>query len=368
MKPVTLSTLRVASRLLSTVLASAALALGCQDHSAPTSAVPDGPRFVVSDPRFLLPNDWGATAGYKLIRLNIGGLESYAVDINNDDAVAGGAYRDGTFEAFVWKDGAVEFLGTLGGDFSFAFAINDGGAVTGVSSTAAGEYHAFIWTPERGMEDIGAGEGWGINQDEVVVGFSGSTAFRWTAATGMVELPALPGGYDSFAFDINGAGIAVGSSADATGRHAVRWDAGNVPEDLGTLGGYYSQARAIADNGTIVGTSSTEAYLKSFRWTPSAGMEPLSGPGVAGEAVGVSAAGAVGGSFRFNPPPRRPGTVPPNYETQCLWPPNGGCRPIANFNGALSALNDSGVITGVVSTQGPYGFEAVIWRPRAVQP
>jgi len=350
-------------RPLMLVLTSAAVALACQDHSTPTSAVPDGAHFAVSDPRFLLPNDAGATAGYEVIRLDMGGLESYAVDINNQSAVAGGAYRDGTFEAFVWKNGTLEFLGTLGGEFSFANAISDAGAVTGVSSTAAGEYHAFIWRPARGMEDIGAGEGWGINADEVVVGFSGSTAFRWTAATGMVELPALPGGYDSFAFDINNAGVAVGSSADATGRHAVRWVTdGSAPQDLGTLGGDYSQARAIADNGVIVGTSTTASYLAAFRWTPSAGMEPLSGPGVAGQAVGVSAAGAVGGRFRFNPPPHRPGTVPPNYETQCLWPSDGGCRPIAKFNGALSAINDSGVIAGVLETAGPYGFAAVLWR------
>ena len=47
-------------------------------------------------------------------------------------------------------------LGTLGGDYSYAFGINDAGQVVGYSDTAAGIPHAFITGPNGvGMTDLG---------------------------------------------------------------------------------------------------------------------------------------------------------------------------------------------------------------------
>ena len=46
-------------------------------------------------------------------------------------------------------------LGTLGGDYSFAYGINDAGQVVGYSDTAAGDQHAFITGPNGvGMTDL----------------------------------------------------------------------------------------------------------------------------------------------------------------------------------------------------------------------
>jgi len=36
-------------------------------------------------------------------------------------------------------------LGTLGGNWSYAFGINDRGQVVGYGQTASGEIHAFMW-------------------------------------------------------------------------------------------------------------------------------------------------------------------------------------------------------------------------------
>ncbi|MCJ7546657.1 MAG: HAF repeat-containing protein, partial [Deltaproteobacteria bacterium] len=81
-----------------------------------------------------------------------------------------------TTRAFLWTaEGGMVDIGTLGGTWSRASAINDLGQVAGGSKTASGEYHAFLWTAEGGMLDIGTlggtwGDAWCINNQGQVVG------------------------------------------------------------------------------------------------------------------------------------------------------------------------------------------------------
>src|SRR5262245_1298468 len=54
-------------------------------------------------------------------------------------------------------------LGTLGGFSSLASAVSTSGHIVGMSQTAAGAWHAFLWTPSGGMVDLGTlggGETW----------------------------------------------------------------------------------------------------------------------------------------------------------------------------------------------------------------
>jgi probable HAF family extracellular repeat protein len=58
--------------------------------------------------------------------------------------------------AVMWQNGMMSNLGTLGGDSSYAFGINNNGQIVGNSKTASGEWHVFLW--ENGaMTDLGQG-------------------------------------------------------------------------------------------------------------------------------------------------------------------------------------------------------------------
>ena len=149
-------------------------------------------------------------------------------------------------------------LGTLGGAWSQAFAINDAGQVVGLSETADGFPRAF----------------------------------SWTASSGMVDLGTL-GGTWSEAYFVNAAGHVIGTSETADGaQHAFSWIDGTL-HDLGTLGGPFSEPRAVNASGQVVGGSETsDGSFRAFIWTPGGQMVDL---GVVGYALAISDTGQVVG-------------------------------------------------------------------------
>ncbi|HEV8254721.1 MAG TPA: HAF repeat-containing protein, partial [Vicinamibacteria bacterium] len=78
-----------------------------------------------------------------------GGSYSYAYAINPAGEVAGYSYTTGNRElhAFLWRDGAMIDLGTLGSSSSFALGINPRGEVVGYSFiNGNASAHATLWT------------------------------------------------------------------------------------------------------------------------------------------------------------------------------------------------------------------------------
>jgi probable HAF family extracellular repeat protein len=76
--------------------------------------------------------------------------------LNDRDQVTGTSETAaGQLHAFLWSNGRMRDLGTLGGSSSYGYGINDRGEVVGVSETATGTRSAFLWRDGK-MTDIGA--------------------------------------------------------------------------------------------------------------------------------------------------------------------------------------------------------------------
>jgi probable HAF family extracellular repeat protein len=122
-------------------------------------------------------------------------------------------------------------LGTLGGDTSAAYGINDGGVVVGYSDTAGdATTHAFRQSGAGAMVDLNTvivsgpamnlREAWGINSAGSMVGWAGDNgsphAFILTAAGTVKEIGPLPGMGTAEARAINDLGHVTGFSGDGT--------------------------------------------------------------------------------------------------------------------------------------------------------
>ena len=150
--------------------------------------------------------------------------------------------------AVVWRNGQIANLGTLGGNESWSFGINDSGQVIGMSLNAIPDPYSIY--------------------DFTIFGSTLGTqtrAFLWQKGS-MKDLGTL-GGPDAWPFFINQFGQIAGNSYTNTSPNASTgfptldpflWTKGKM-QDLGTLGGVVGFVQAMNDLGEVVGGSSIAA-------------------------------------------------------------------------------------------------------------
>lgn len=199
---------------------------------------------------------------------------------------------------FVWENGVMQELPTLGGNHGFATGVNNRGQIVGWAETTVHDptctgvqvlqFRAVMWEPGNGTKQ---------------------------------ELPPLHGDSTSAATAINDSGQAVGISGDCdqavgrfSARHAVLWDHG-TPAEIPNLGGKtWHTPMDINQRGDVVGFSNPpgpgdpegEFIAHAFLWTKGSAHahdigtldgDPLSEAfaiNTRGQVVGVSFGGAAG--------------------------------------------------------------------------
>jgi probable HAF family extracellular repeat protein len=186
----------------------------------------------------------------------LGGADTLEYAQNDLGQITGVSYTNSTVDPgtgyptvdpYLWQNGHMTDLGTLGGHFGFANWLNDQGEVVGWSDLA-GDQNAqpFLWKNGHmiGLPTIGGGFGfasWISPAGDIAGGYlalpdqQSFHGFLWKDGK-MTDLPPVGGAPDAFGNAVNDLGQVVGNENTADNQEviAVLWS-GGLGYDLNTL-------------------------------------------------------------------------------------------------------------------------------------
>jgi probable HAF family extracellular repeat protein len=231
------------------------------------------------------PNSWTNYGGLNDRGEAVGMAETSVPDPDGEDVCAFGTGL--TCRPFLWRDGQMSALPTVGGNNGQAAAINNRGQIAGFAETTITDsgcppsktISPVLWEKgeARPLPTVGSdpdGFAQGINNRGQAVGYSGTCttalhAVLWENGTAF-PLPDLGHARSNIAFAINDHGQTVGQvrSADGTTRVAALWQNGALT-NLGILPGDFGAfATGINNRGQVVGSTNDANFnwSRAFIW------------------------------------------------------------------------------------------------------
>ncbi|MFO7525278.1 MAG: T9SS type A sorting domain-containing protein, partial [Ignavibacteriaceae bacterium] len=223
----------------------------------------------------------------------LGGSTSVAYDVSSDGSVVVGstALNDGTMRAFRWIDSTgIQNLDTIGAGNSSAYGVSADGSVVAGDASLSGHTRAFRWMDSTGLVgletlDFAGSFSRGISDDgSIIVGYAQNAllqfrAFIWSNIN--TQFLNTLGGNRSVALGISRDGdVIVGESLNSNGQtraFLINTDTTLIMVELGTLGGNSSVALSAGLDGSVIVGYSTDSDEKThaFRWNFSNGMQDL---------------------------------------------------------------------------------------------
>ena len=269
----------------------------------------------------------------------VGMSETSALDPNGEDICFFGTHH--ICLPFLWKNGVMRALPTVGGVNGQASAINNKGQVAGYA--------------ENGMVDSTCPQGDPNNRIDLPV--------MWTKGNAQ-PLPTIGTDPDGVAYGINNLGQAVGYSGTCVAVNVgVMWQ-NNVATALPGLGQTPAIAYEINDSGQIVGQGVTSdgvplATLWENNSATALGGGALPPGDVASFATSINNLGqAVGSSFNSDNASWSHGLLWQNgvmYDLNTLFPASSHLFVVNASN-----INDNGQIAGMaLETVGPHAYQIV---------